>query len=100
MKTIVDYINENINITESSHDAYDAADAAFDKIGDKPISFKDLEKELNNVGWYDLAEDSDFELIAWGNFTNNANGNDVVLHINVEQSGNKYKIIGYQVDEE
>lgn len=81
-------------------DAEKAADEVFDKIGDKPISFKDLEKELNNVGWSDLAEDSDFELLAWGNFTNNAEGDDVVLHINVEQSGNKYKIVGYQVDEE
>lgn len=95
MKSLVNYINENLN-----YDADNYADDLIKKYQNKFVELDDFIKDANdNFYWeYDKVESNDNKLCFLGNFTNNADDEDSYLTINVEKHGNKYKILSYNVE--
>lgn len=103
MKTIVDYINENINITESSHEADYVANKIMKGIVNKKMSLDELSELLADEGWEfeDEVKGEHGEndtLIYSCNFTNNAEGDCDFLDIEVKKEGNMYKILNYTLE--
>lgn len=95
MKTLKDFILEGIN-----HDAENNADDLMKKYKNKTVKFDDFIKDAkDNFGWeFDEAGSTDDELSLWGNFTNNAEGDDTNIILSVKRSGNNIKILGYTIE--
>ena len=103
MKSIIDYINENINITEGTHEAEEVAYKALKGIVNKKMSLDELSELLADDGWEFCEEvpaekDKKDMLVFVCNFTNNAEGDDDYLDIEVEKHGDMYKILSFCVE--
>jgi hypothetical protein len=106
MKTIVEYINNVLNesvLNEGSHDAECSVKEVMKGIVNKKMSLDELSDLLADDGWEFCEEvpgengDNDM-LVFIGNFSNNAEGDDDYLDIDVEKHGNMYKILSYTLE--
>ena len=95
MKSITEYLNE-----QGERLADEAANEFVKKNKNKTISFKKLCDMLEDEGWhdYDESESDDNRLCFWGNFSNNAEGDDVMLCLKVNKKGDDVKILGYTIE--
>ena len=96
MKSLVTYINE------ASHDAENTL-SVVKKLINKTLSLDDINKELAEEGWEFVEEvpgkNGDNDMLVYAcNFTNNAEGDDDFLDIEVEKHGNKYKVLSYTLE--
>lgn len=96
MKTLVQYINE------ASHDAENTL-GVVKKLVNKTLSLDDINKELSKEGWEfeeeEPGKNGDNDMLVYAcNFTNNAEGDDDFLNIDVEKHGNKYKVLSYRLE--
>lgn len=95
MKSLVNYINENFN-----HDAEKYADEMIKKYKNKTVKLDDFVKDVkDNFYWeYDEEGSNDNELYFWGNFTNNAEGDDSSMTVMVKRNGDNIKILSYDIE--
>ena len=96
MKSITEYFNE-----QGKRLADEAANEFVKKNKNKTISFKKLCDMLDDEGWYnyDESESDDNRLCFWGNFSNHAEGDDVMLCLKVDKKGDDVKILGYTIEQ-
>lgn len=96
MKSITEYLNE-----QGKRLADEAANEFVKKNKNKTINFKKLCDMLDDEGWYnyDESESDDNRLCFWGNFSNHAEGDDVMLCLKVDKKGDDVKILGYTVEQ-
>lgn len=95
MKSLVNYINESFN-----HDAEKYADEMIKKYKNKTVKLDDFVKDVkDNFYWeYDEESSNDNELYFWGNFTNNAEGDDTSMTVMVKRNGDNIKILSYDIE--
>lgn len=106
MKTIVEYINNVLNesvLNEGSHDAERSAREVMKGIVNKKMSLDEISDILGKEGWEFEEEvpgkNGDNDMLVYAcNFTNNAEGDDDFLDIEVEKQGNDYKILSYTLE--
>lgn len=106
MKTIVEYINNVLNesvLNEGSHDAEQSAREVMKGIINKKMSLDEISDILGEEGWEFEEEvpgkNGDNDMLVYAcNFTNNAEGDDDFLDIEVEKQGNDYKILSYTLE--
>lgn len=106
MKTIVEYINNVLNesiLNEGSYDAERSAREVMKGIVNKKMTLDEISDILGEEGWEFEeevpGENGDNDMLVYAcNFTNNAEGDDDFLDIEVEKQGNSYKILSYTLE--
>lgn len=106
MKTIVEYINNVLNesaLNEGTHDAELSVKKVMKDILNKKMTLDEISDILGEEGWEFEEEvpgkngDNDM-LVYTCNCTNNAEGDDDYLDIEVKKQGNRYKILKYTLE--
>lgn len=95
MKSITNYLNE-----QGKRLADDTANEFVKKNKNKIIKFKKLCDMLEDEGWYnyDESESDNNNLCFWGNFSNHAEGDDVMLCLKVDKKGDDVEILDYTIE--
>lgn len=95
MKSITEYLN-----TQGKRLADDAAKEFVKKNKNKTINFKKLYDMLEEEGWYnyDESESDDNRLCFWGNFSNHAEGDNVMLCLKVDKKDDDVEILDYTIE--
>ena len=106
MKTIVQYINNVLNesvLNEGSHDAELSVNRVMKDILNKKMTLDEISDILGEEGWEFNeevpGENGDNDMLVYTcNFTNNAEGDDDYLDIEVKKQGDSYKILKYTLE--
>lgn len=95
MKSITDHLN-----AQGKRLADDAVKEFVKKNKNKIINFKKLCDMLEDEGWYnyDESESDNNHLCFWGNFSNHAESNDVMLCLKVDKKGDDIEILDYTIE--